>query len=76
MCIKMDLMYKIFKSAHYTDIQTAYTQMCDLTHKAPNTTIAEFANTADPDETAHNEPSNQNLQCPLAFDFSTLYNIY
>ena len=34
-----------------------------LTHKAPNTTIAEFANTADPDETAHNEPSHLDLQC-------------
>ena len=30
--------------------------------KAPNTTIAEFANTVDPDETAHND---------LVFDFST-----
>ena len=34
-----------------------------LTLKAPNTTIAEFANTADPDETAHNEPSHLDLQC-------------
>ena len=45
-----------------------------LTHKAPNTTIAEFANTVDPDETAHNEPSHQDLQClpfSLASDFST-----
>ena len=33
------------------------------TLKAPNTTIAEFANTADPDETAHNEPSHLGLQC-------------
>ena len=32
-----------------------------LTPKAPNT-IAEFANTVDPDETAHNEPSHQDLQ--------------
>ena len=30
-----------------------------FTHKAPNTTIAEFANTVDPDETAQNEPSHQ-----------------
>ena len=40
----------------------------------PNTTIAEFsntvnpdekafANTVDPDETAHNEPSHLDLQC-------------
>ena len=34
-----------------------------LTLKAPNTTIAEFANTVDPDETAHNEPSRPDLQC-------------
>ena len=31
-----------------------------LAIKAPNTTIAEFANTADADETAHNE---LDLQC-------------
>ena len=41
--------------------------MC-LTLKAPNTTIAEFANTVDPDETAHNEPSHLDLQClPSSF---------
>ena len=34
-----------------------------ITLKAPNTTIAEFANTVDPDETAHNEPCHQDLQC-------------
>ena len=34
-----------------------------LTLKVPNTTIAKFANTADPDETAHNEPSHLDLQC-------------
>ena len=33
------------------------------TLKAPNTTIAEFANTVDPDEMAHNEPSHLDLQC-------------
>ena len=37
-----------------------------LTCKAPNTIIAEFANTVDPDETAHNEPSRLNLQCLLS----------
>ena len=31
--------------------------------KAPNTTKAEFANTVDPDETAHNELSHLDLQC-------------
>ena len=34
-----------------------------LTCKAANTTIAEFANTVDTDETAHNEPSHLDLQC-------------
>ena len=34
-----------------------------LTLKAPNTTKAEFANTIDPDETAHNELSPPDLQC-------------
>ena len=29
--------------------------MYSLTRKAPNTTIAKFANTVDPDETAHND---------------------
>ena len=35
----------------------------ELTCKAPNTTIVDFANTEDPDETAHNEPSHLDLQC-------------
>ena len=34
-----------------------------LTPKAPNTTIAKFSNTADPDETAPNELSYLDLQC-------------
>ena len=43
-----------------------------LTRKAPKTTMAEFANTVDPDETAHNEPSHERLigiysVCPLVF---------
>ena len=29
----------------------------------PNTTIAAFANTVDPDEMAHNELSHPDLQC-------------
>ena len=40
----------------------------------PNTTIAEFANTVDPDETAHNERFHLDQiysVCPLVFDFST-----
>ena len=46
-----------------------------LVLKAPNTTIAKFANTADPDETAHNEPSHQDLQClhsSLIFQYNTV----
>ena len=31
--------------------------------KGPNARIAEFANTVDPDETAHHEPSHLDLQC-------------
>ena len=38
-------------------------QFVFLAHKAPNTTIDEFANTVDPDETAHNEPSHLDPQC-------------
>ena len=35
-----------------------------LTRKAQNTMIIDdFANTVDPDEMAHNEPSHLNLQC-------------
>ena len=47
-----------------------------LTHKAPNTTIAEFANAVDPDETAHNEPSHLDLKClpySLTFQHYTVY---
>ena len=45
----------------------------DLTLKAPNTTIAEFANTADSGETAHDEPSHLDLQClSSSLEFSTL----
>ena len=47
-------------------------QEINLTLKAPNTTIAEFANTVDPDETAHNEPSHLDLQClHSSIDLST-----
>ena len=31
--------------------------------KTPNTTLAEFANTVDPDEMAHNWPFHLDLQC-------------
>ena len=33
-----------------------------------------FANSIDPDEMAHNEPSHQDLHClPFCFDFMTEY---
>ena len=41
-----------------------------LNLKAPNTIKAAFANTVDPDETAHNEPSHLDLQClPASLKF-------
>ena len=48
-----------------TDISWLF-NFCSLTHKAPYTTKAEFANTVDPDETAHNELSHLDLQCLLS----------
>ena len=48
-----------------------------LTLKAPNTTIAEFANTVDPDETAHNEPSHLDLQSlPSSLWFFNIIQFY
>ena len=38
----------------------------ELTLKAPNTTKAEFANTVDQDETAHDELSHLDLHCLLS----------
>ena len=43
----------------------------NLTLKASNTTIAKFANTEDPDETAHNESSQLDLQS-LIFQQNTV----
>ena len=37
----------------------------NLTFKEPNTTIADFAHTVDPNETAQNELSHLDLQCCL-----------
>ena len=34
-----------------------------LTIIEPNTTVAEFENSVDLDKTAHNDPSQQDLQC-------------
>ena len=57
---------------------------CILTLNAPNTTKADFANTVDPEETAHNEPSHLDPQClPLSiliykiiqFELSVFKNI-
>ena len=45
-----------------------------LPPKAPNTTIAELANTVDPDETAHNEPSHLDLQ--LLHSSHSFFNIH
>ena len=42
-----------------------------LTRKAPNATKAEFANTVDPDETAHYEPVWINSVGPIVFEFLT-----
>ena len=44
-------------------VGTFFLDILLLTLKGSNTTIAKFANTADPDETAHNEPSHLDLQC-------------
>ena len=55
-------------------ISWIYETSRNIARKAPaNTTIAEFANTVDPDETVHDEPFHLDLQCfcPLVFDFST-----
>ena len=43
-----------------------------LTHKAPNTPKAESANTVDPGEMAHYEPSYLDLKC-LIFQHYTVY---
>ena len=48
-----------FKVSKVVQISMSYI----LTIKAPNKTIAEFANTVDPEETAHNKLSHQDLQC-------------
>ena len=44
-----------------------------LTLKAPNTTKAAFANTVDPDGTAHNEPSTVFAPLSLIFQHYTVY---
>ena len=50
---------------------------CVLTHKAPNTTIAEFANTVDTDEMAHNELFHLDLPClPSSLCFFNIYTVY
>ena len=50
-----------------------------LNFKAPYTTKAEFANTVDPDETAHHEPSHLDLQClsssPFIFNIIKLFEL-
>ena len=42
----------------------------------PEMKIAEYANSVDPDEVAHNEPPLLDLQClPLVFEFSICYSL-
>ena len=47
-----------------------------LIRKAPNTTIAEFANTVNPDETPHNEPSHLDLQCLPSSIIQNILKVY
>ena len=48
----------------------------DLTLYLPVTKIAEFANSVDLDEVAHNEPPHLDLHClPLVFEFSIWYSL-
>ena len=47
-----------------------------LTLLVPETKIAEFANSIDPDEVAHNEPPHLDLTvCLLVFEFSNGYSL-
>ena len=44
--------------------------ICSLTLSALQAETTLFANSVDPDEMAHNEPSHQDLHClPFCFDF-------
>ena len=46
----------------------------ELTLSLPETKIAEFANSIDLDEVAHNEPPHQDLRC-LPYSLRILYMI-
>ena len=49
---------------------------CYLAPKVPNTTVAEFANTLDPDKTTHNEQLIWIYNvCLLVFEFPTQYSL-
>ena len=61
-CVRKIANCRFWKDANLIIMRSVFLQI-KLTHKAPNTTIAEFANTVDPDETGHNEPSHLDLQC-------------
>ena len=52
-----------YRTVHKAQIVGLSHSLSILTHKVPNTTIADFASTVDPDETTHNEPSHLDLQC-------------
>ena len=43
--------------------KSAYYRLADLTLQVPETKIAEFANSVDLDEVAHNEPPHLDLHC-------------
>ena len=51
-----------FLCIYFVELDTKCIKWWLLTNKLPYTTIAEFANTVDPDERAH-EPSHLDLQC-------------
>ena len=54
--------YSLSRQIPTLSVLLTYAQIYVLARKAPNSKIADFANTVDPDETAHNEPSHLDLQ--------------
>ena len=69
--LRWSLRINRFSHQGHTKFFSPETNKIKLILKAQNTTKAEFANTVDPDETAHNEPSYLDLQC-LNFQSYTL----
>ena len=65
-----NLVHKLFDTPSYMYNESKEEKKTLLTRKAPNTTIADFANTVDTNEIAHNEPSHLDLQClPTSLSF-------